>query len=219
MYIDRINRGDYKFDIEDNTEDELSILKNEVYKTTVMLKEVAENSRKDKISLKDSISDISHQLKTPLTSITIMLDSMLDNKDMEEEKRYEFIKDIKREITNLSFLVSSLLKLSKFDANTVKFINKEEDIEEILKEAAKNLEALCDLRNVKINIEGEGKSYISCDFKWQVEAITNILKNSVEHSKQGSGIDIKYSSNSVYTKIEIRDYRKRNRRKRYRAYI
>lgn len=219
MYIDRINRGDYKLDIEDNTEDELSILKNEVYKTTVMLKEAAENSRKDKISLKDSISDISHQLKTPLTSITIMLDSMLDDKDMKEEKRQEFIKDIKREVTNLSFLVSSLLKLSKFDANTIKFINKEENVEEILREAAKNLEGLCDLKNVEINIEGAGTSYISCDFKWQVEAITNIIKNSVEHSPDGSGIDISYVQNSVYTKIEIRDFRKRNRRKRHITYI
>lgn len=211
MYIDRINRGDYKFDIEDNTEDELSILKNEVYKTTVMLKEVAENSKKDKISLKDSISDISHQLKTPLTSITIMLDSMLEDKEMKEEKRHEFIKDIKREVASLSFLVSSLLKLSKFDANTIKFINKDEDVEEILREAAKNLEGLCDLKSVKINIQGEGKSYINCDFKWQVEAVTNIIKNSVEHSPEGGRVDINYSVNSVYTKIEIKDYRKRNR--------
>ena len=62
-----------KLNIEENTEDELSILKNELYKITIMLKEVAENSQKDKTTLKDSLSDISHQLKTPLTSITIIL--------------------------------------------------------------------------------------------------------------------------------------------------
>jgi len=95
-YLEEINRRNYKLDIEDNTEDELSILKNEIYKTTVMLKEVAENSKQDKMSLKDSISDISHQLKTPLTSITIMLDNMLENNKMNEGTRKEFIKDIKR---------------------------------------------------------------------------------------------------------------------------
>ena len=37
-YIEEINNRNYKLDIEDNTEDELSILKNEIYKVTVMLK-------------------------------------------------------------------------------------------------------------------------------------------------------------------------------------
>ena len=123
-YIEEINNKNYKLDIEDNTEDELSILKNEIYKTTIMLKEVAENSMKDKTCLKDSLSDISHQLKTPLTSIIIMLDNILDNPNMDDATKNEFIKDIKREIVNINFLVESLLKISKLDASSVTFINK-----------------------------------------------------------------------------------------------
>ena len=60
-YIEEINRKNYKLDIDSNSEDELSILQNEIYKTTILLKEQAENSLSDKISLKNSISDISHQ--------------------------------------------------------------------------------------------------------------------------------------------------------------
>lgn len=204
-YLEEINRRNYKLDIEDNTEDELSILKNEIYKTTVMLKEVAENSKQDKMSLKDSISDISHQLKTPLTSITIMLDNMLENSQMDEGTRKEFIKDIKREVVNLSFLVSSLLKLSKFDANTIEFVKRPESVEEIIKEAVNNVAGLCDLKSIEININGE-ECKINCDFKWQTEAITNILKNCVEHSYDGSKVDVTFSKNKMYTKIEIRDY-------------
>lgn len=205
-YIEEINRGNYALDIEDNTEDELSILKNEVYKTTVMLKEVAENSMQDKVKLKDSLSDISHQLKTPLTSITIMLDNMKEDKNMDLKIREGFIKDIKREIINLNFLVNSLLKLSKFDANTISFINKDERIVDILREAIKNVAGLCDLKDVEISISGNEVEKVNCDFKWQVEAITNILKNCVEHSYESSKIDISYVQNSVYTKIEIKDY-------------
>ena len=107
-YLEEINRGNYKLDIEDNTEDELSILKNELCKTTVMLNEVAENSRKDKINLKNSLSDISHQLKTPITSINIMLDNILEDKNMPEDIRNDFLKNIKREIVNTRFLVESI---------------------------------------------------------------------------------------------------------------
>jgi len=205
-YIEEINRRNYKLDIEDNTEDELSILKNEVYKTTVMLKEVAENSKQDKMKLKDSLSDISHQLKTPLTSITITLDNMLENKDMEENIRTDFIKDIKREIININFLVNTLLKLSKFDANTINFINKEEKIIDILNEAIKNVAGICDLKDIEIRVKGDLEENIYCDFKWQVEAITNILKNCVEHSYEGEKIDINYNKNNIYAKLEIRDY-------------
>ncbi len=205
QYIEEINHQNYKLDIEDNTEDELSILKNELYKTTIMLKEVAQNSLNDKIQLKDSISDISHQLKTPLTSITILLDNILDNPQMEKDTKQEFIKDVKREITNISFLVDALLKLSKFDSNTIVFHNKLEIVEEILKEARKNVLELCDLKNVEIVLQGDNTIQMACDFKWQVEAITNILKNCVEHSNQDSKITIAYGQNKMYTQIEIKD--------------
>ena len=204
-YIEEINNRNYKLDIEDNTEDELSILKNEIYKVTVMLKETAENSLKDKINLKDSLSDISHQLKTPLTSIIIMIDEILENEDMDIATRNDFFKDIKREITNINFLVASLLKLSKFDANTIKFFNKEEYIDKILQEAVKNVSLLCDLKNIKINLNGNKESKVKCDFKWQVEAITNILKNCIEHSNTNSKISINYEENKIYSKIEIKD--------------
>ena len=205
-YIEEINSRNYKLDIDDNTEDELSILKNEIYKTTVMLKEIAENSNQDKIKLKDSLSDISHQLKTPLTSITIMLDNILDNSKMEENTRQEFIKHIKREIININFLVNSLLKLSKLDANSIKFIKKQENMSDLINEAIKKVSVLCDLKDVKIEFKNDENIKINCDLKWQAEAITNLLKNAVEHSRNGSIINITVSQNNVYSSIEIQDY-------------
>ena len=205
-YIEEINNKNYKLDIDENTEDELSILKNEIYKTTVMLKESAENSMQDKINLKDSLSDISHQLKTPLTSITIMLDNILETPNMDEITKTEFIKDIKRQIININFLVSSILKLSKLDACSINFINKEENIERIINYSINNVSALSDLKNVKINLNGNKESKIYCDFKWQVEAITNILKNCIEYYYENSKIDIFYEQNKMYSKVVIKDY-------------
>lgn len=210
-YIEEINNKNYRLDIDDNTEDELSILKNEIYKTTVMLKEIAENSMNDKIYLKDSLSDISHQLKTPLTSISIMLDNILENPNMDNITRIEFEKDIRREIINIRFLVNSLLKLSKLDANSVDFINKQVKVKELIEEAIKNVSILCDLKNVEINIDGDIESSINCDLRWQIEAITNIIKNGIEHSNTNSKIDIYYEENEIYSKIEIKDYGVRNR--------
>ena len=205
-YIEEINNRNYKLDIEDNTEDELSILKNEIYKTTVMLKEVAENSVQDKVNLKNSLSDISHQLKTPLTSMSVMIDNILDNPQMDEDIKSEFIKDIRRGIININFLVNTLLKLSKLDANSVHFINKNVYVNDIINESIKNVSVLCDLKNINIVANGGKEIHLCCDIKWQVEAITNILKNCIEHSPENSKIEIEYEENNVYIKIQIRDH-------------
>lgn len=204
-YIEEINRGNYKLNIEENTEDELSILKNELYKITIMLKEVAENSQKDKTTLKDSLSDISHQIKTPITSILIMLDNILSDENMPEDIKKDFIKDIKREIVNIKFLVESILKLSKIDSNSIKFIKKEVFIKDIINEAVKNVSMLSELKNIEIIVLGDDSIKTICDLKWQVEAITNILKNCIEHSYENKKIYINYNQNNMYTELKIED--------------
>ena len=204
-YIEQINNKNYALDIQDNNEDELSVLKNELYKITVMLKEQAENSAKDKINLKNSLEDISHQLKTPLTSITIMLDNILDSPDMDLQTRNEFIKDIYREIANIKFLVQNLLILSKFDANTITFNENEEKLEDIIEEAKQNVASICDLKNIQIILEGKEDAKTTCDLKWQVEALTNILKNCAEHSNNNTKINVLYSENNMYSEIVIKD--------------
>ncbi len=205
-YIEEINKKNYTIDIDEMSEDELSILKNEIYKTTIMLKEIADNSNKDKLQLKQSLEDISHQLKTPLTSILVMLDNLIDDKDMDKEIRQDFIRDIKRDVMNINFLVQAILKLSKFDANTINFIKDEKLLKDIVDESIKNVSALCDLKNIDIEKKGSEVATIYCDFRWQVEAITNILKNCIEHSRENNKILVKYESNNVYSMISIRDF-------------
>lgn len=205
-YIEEINRKNYSLKIDEISEDELSILKNEIYKTTIMLRENADNSLKDKINLKKSLEDISHQLKTPLTSILVILDNLIDDEDMPKEVRQDFIRDIKREVSSINFLVQSILKLSKFDSNTIKFIKENILLKDIVNESVKNVSMLCDLKNVDIEVNGESKAKVNCDFMWEVEAVTNIIKNCVEHSNNESKIIVNYEQNNVYSSITIQDF-------------
>lgn len=205
-YLEAINDKNYTLKIDENSEEELSILKNELYKVTIMLRENASNTLKDKINLKRALEDISHQLKTPLTSILIILDNLIDNPEMEYQTRVEFLHDLKRETTRIQSLIQSILKLSKFDSNTIQFIKQDIYLKQIIDEAIKNTGSLADLKNIKINVEGNKKIKLNCDLLWQIEAITNILKNCIEHSKENTQIDIKYNNNSVYSYITITDY-------------
>jgi len=204
-YLKEINKQNYKLNIKDNEEGELSILRNEIYKTSIMLNEQANLNKKDKEALKDSLSDISHQLRTPLTSINLMIDNLLEgNLTKEEEKKQ--LNYINRKIKGTTFLVESLLKLSKFDANTIEFNNKEYKINKIIKSVEENLQDLLDLNDTKLIIKGNEKDTLYCDYHWQIEALTNIVKNCIEHSKPSSTININYTKSELLTKIVIKDY-------------
>ena len=203
--IEEINNKNYSFKMKDINEEDLSLLKNEIYKTTIMLNEISEISKKDKKELEESLEDISHQLKTPLTSILIMIDTLLDDGDMDQNTREDFLRNMKREVMNINFLVKSILKLSRLDTNTVKFISKKESVKEIINEAILNVSLLSDLKNVKIETNLID-SLITCDYKWQIEALTNILKNSIEHSYENNKVLIESSENNAYVKITIKDF-------------
>ena len=134
-----------------------------------------------------------------------MLDNIIDDPNMDDKTRLEFINDIKRESLNINFLVQSILKLSKFDVNVIKFDNKNYDLNRIIKNSIKNVSSICDLKNVKIEVSYCNEAVINCDYKWQVEAISNVLKNAVEHSKEFDTVKIKLENNKLYSRILISD--------------
>lgn len=204
--MEQINNKNYLLDIADNEEDEISILKNEIYKTNIMLKEQSEILKKDKLSLKESLEDISHQLKTPLTSISIMLDNLVENPNIDDKTREKFLNEIRKEIGDINFLVYTLLKLSRFDANVVEFNDKYNKVSKIIEKVIKNVEALSDLKNVEIVSNILEDFEIFCDFNWQVEGITNIVKNAIEHSTSGCKVYITCKTNKLYSKIEIKNF-------------
>lgn len=204
-YLRKINAGDYKLKIEENGEDELTKLRNEIYKITVLLRENAENSQKEKEQLSISLADISHQIKTPLTSIRIMLDNIQENPEMDLKTKNEFMEDISKQIDWISSLVIVLLKLAKFDAGSIKMCDKEINIKELVQKVLSNLAILIDIKSIQIKEGIPEKSTLYADYNWQIEALTNIIKNCIEHSKDGGKILIKAEDNSVFTKIIIQD--------------
>lgn len=204
-YIKEVNNKNYSLKIEDNKDGELSRLRNELYKTTVILREAAENSEEEKEKLSIAIADISHQLKTPLTSIRIMLDNISDNPDMPQEIREYFIQDISKQVEHMSSLVISLLKTAKFDAGTIKMENEEIDAKKLIDSVINNLAILIEIKEIEVITKIDEKAIFIADYKWQQEALTNILKNAIEHSQPKSNIYIIVENTSIFLKIKIKD--------------
>lgn len=204
-YLQQLNNRNYDLKIEENGEDELSKLRNELYKTTVLLKESAKNSEQEKVNLSNSLADISHQLKTPLTSIRILLDNIYENPNMDEKTKSDFLEEISKQIDWISSLVISLLKLAKFDAGSIIMNDKNINVKELINDVISNLDVMIELKNIDVVQEIEENITFIGDYKWQVEALTNIIKNAIEHSKENSKIYIKVENTTVFLKITIQD--------------
>lgn len=201
--IEEINKKNYNLNIKGTDETMISKLKNEMYKTVVMLKNDADNSLKDKLIIKTYLEDISHQLKTPLTVINISLDNLIDNPNMDEKNRNEFISKISKEVTNINNLIQNLLKLSKFDVNVINFINKSVSIKEFINKSIDKISLIADLKNINIKVNILNDFNLNIDLNWQIEALSNIVKNAIEHSNENDMVYINCNDNKIYSKIEI----------------
>ena len=69
----------------------------------------------------------------------------------------------------------------------------------------KKIQPLCDLKNIHVDINIIKDSEIVCDEMWQVEAISNIMKNCVEHSKEEQTVGVSINTNNIYSQITIKD--------------
>lgn len=203
-YLKRINDGIYDLEIIDNIEGDLSILKNEIYTTTVSLKSLYAKENEERIKIKDNLANISHQLKTPLTSILLMIDTLLEE-NVSKEKQIEYLNDIRMQIENINFLIIAMLKLSRFDANVVVFEKREIVVKDLLFDVLKNVDILRELKNINIHVSGKNDVTFVGDYKWETEAITNILKNGIEYSKDNGDIYVNYKDNGMYVSIDIID--------------
>ena len=203
-YLKELNRGNYDLKIDLNSEGILSILKNEIYTTTVMLREMASREYLDKITLKENLANISHQLKTPLTSISILVDNLCDE-EVDKKTELEFLNDIKRQVDNINYLVIVLLKLSRFDANVITFKKDDINVKKLILECMKNLDVIREVKNINIHVSGANDVEFIGDYKWESEAISNIIKNAIEHTLNDKNIYISFKDKSIYTEIIIED--------------
>jgi signal transduction histidine kinase len=202
-YLRQIEAGDYSLDVRDNGEGSFSLLKNDLYKVTVRLREQAELLQKDKTALSNLIADISHQIKTPLTSSGVLADLLAD--DPPEEDRVAFVERLRAQIGRIQWLVASLLKLARLDAGTAAFKSEPVDVRRLIERALEPLHIPIEIKKQRLGVYGDNGVSFMGDFNWSAEALTNVVKNCVEHTPEGGKIEIAYIANALYTEITISD--------------
>jgi signal transduction histidine kinase len=201
--LERIADGDYNVDLRACEEGEISILKDEIYKVTRSLEREARRLERDRVWLADTMADISHQLKTPLTSVAMMTE-LAASPDISPQKRRDFLEAARAGTERIRWLVTSMLKLSRLDADAVVFSRLPVPAGELIERAAAPLQILMEIKGIAFVREVEDFT-VTGDPEWLTEAVGNILKNCVEHAKEGGTVTVRAGVNPLYRLVEISD--------------
>lgn len=190
--------------LEKSGEGNLGILQSEIYKMAVRLGSQWDMAESEKKYLSDLLSDISHQIKTPLAAITIMTD-LLKNPELSAEKRMEFVSNIDRETERITWLVKNLLALSRLEAGVLKLKSERISVKALLENVLKSFEMMAEVKDVTLGMEAPPEIFLTCDIHWTAEALSNIVKNCLEHTPPGGFVKVRAEQNNFSTNIQIRD--------------
>ncbi|MGI6517395.1 MAG: sensor histidine kinase [Bacillota bacterium] len=196
-YLGALHRGEDKLVLRD---DLFGQLRDDIYKTVLILRESRENALADRAVLKRNIEDITHQIKTPLTTIQLMLDLI----EQDEANQAEYIARLDEEIDRLNRLTSALLKLSTLDAGAIAFRSESFSAESMIYEAIQPIEGLIQQKQVELRLTGRDYE-IKGDRSWLMEAVLNLAKNAAEAVDEKGIVEIQLSENDIYQSIAVRD--------------
>lgn len=196
--------GNRDASIECDDEGELYRLFHEVNALVAVLNAHAEHEKDAKRFLKNTIADISHQLKTPLAALEIY-NGMIQEEAGELPSVREFSMLSEQELDRIESLVQSLLKITKLDAGTIVLDKALERMAELAEHVRKQFRYRAEQEGKELCLQGDEEAVFYCDRGWITEALSNLVKNALDHTKSGDSVLIEWKSFASVVQISVRD--------------
>jgi signal transduction histidine kinase len=154
--------------------------------------------------LKETISDISHQLKTPLAALQ-MYNEIIREEISGNEVVESFTLKSQRELERMETLIQNLLKLAKLDAGTIEIEKSTHNLNNFLEKCVELFRTRAHLEGKELNLRCSDSVELSFDETWLTEAVGNIIRNALDHTRAGDLIEISCHQNPMATQIIIKD--------------
>lgn len=158
----------------------------------------------EKKFLKNTISDISHQLKTPLAALNIYNGLIQDEAEELPEIR-ELAGLSEQELDRMETLVQNLLKIAKLNAGAIVLEKNTEDLADMMSDLKMHFSYRAAREQKELIFSGPEEVPFSCDRVWLMEAVDNIVKNALDHTKAGDTVKIEWKQFASMVQIFIKD--------------
>lgn len=190
--------------LDSGREGQLYRLFHEVNEMAAVLNAHADREQREKQFLKNTMADISHQLKTPLAALNIYNGLLQAGTDDAENVR-ELAELSEQELDRMEQLVQSLLKLTRLDAGTVQLEKTEQDLQGLLEQTARPFACRARQEQKQLAVAAEQGVCLCCDRVWMREAVGNLIKNALDHTRAGDTVTVGGSRFADFVRIRVVD--------------
>ncbi|MGE5551728.1 MAG: sensor histidine kinase [Bacteroidota bacterium] len=190
--------------LRENEEGSLSKLAASIRALTATLRTHIEKEKQSRIFLKYTLTNVSHQLKTPLAAL-MMYTEIMQAEKTPNDVITGFLAKTWNELERMQTLIANLLKLARLDAGVIVLNRGDAVINEIVLQAVESFQARLRQEQKAVHISASGRVVYACDREWMLEALSNLVKNAVEHTAAGDDIAIVIEETPLMVRITIRD--------------
>jgi two-component system sensor histidine kinase CreC len=149
------------------------------------------------------VATLTHEIKTPLS--TIRAGAELLETPMPAARRAWFLANLREQSDRIQDLIERLLELTALEKRHELTRSQPLELAALVREAADSLALDAALRQVRLEIRVPPARVVEGDRFLLLHALTNLIRNAVEFSPEGGGVDITLSESRRHYGLTVRD--------------